>query len=65
MRKFMILFGRNKKPLFVGGTVDGPIFFTKEEAEERLNNSGFPDQMEILEVTTKTVTIVTNKKSIV
>jgi len=64
MRKFILMFGNNKKPLHVGGRINGSILFTKEEAEARLNEDSHLS-IEVLEISSRPVEIVTNKVSIV
>jgi len=64
MRKFILLSGNCKTPLHVGGQLTGSILFTKEEAEIRLNADA-RHTIEVLEISSRPVEIVTNKVSIV
>lgn len=63
MRRFIILL--NSRPLSPGGTIDNGIFFTKEAAEERINNLSSNGKVEIHEISSIPVKTVTNKVSIV
>lgn len=65
MRKFILLYGPDKSPLSPGGLVQNGIIFSKKEAEDRLNKVADPDLIEVLEISTKPVEIVINKRSIV
>ena len=65
MRKFILLGGLLKAPLSPGGMKPNGILFTKEEAEDRLNCVSPEVAIEVLEISSKPVEIVTNKRSIV
>lgn len=65
MRKFILLYGPNKAPLSPGGMKPNGILFTKQGAEDRLNHEGDEVLIEVLEINSKPVEIVMNKRSIV
>lgn len=63
MRKFILLLGNY--PLALNGYNPNGILFTKEQAEARMNAYKKPDELQVLEISSIPVEIVTNKVSIV
>lgn len=64
MRKFLLLYGPNQAPLSPGGYKSNGILFSKEEAEDRLNKDA-DEAITVLEISSRPVEIVTNKRSII
>lgn len=65
MRKFILLYGENQSPLSPGGHRSNGILFSKEEAEIRLNKMEDAGIITVLEISSRPVEIVVNKRSIV
>jgi len=65
MRKFILLYGPNQVPLSPSGVKSNGILFSKEEAEIRINESPDFALIEVLEISSRPVEVITNKRSIV